>query len=232
MNKCLERVDDRHFWTHGVLNYTMIPKCRPNSRVHRHIYSRWWYVDVCNLLRSIFHPKKALTEKRETKKDRRQSGSQLAAMLEGVGEGKSEVDSFGPLIKTGERAASSQISAVPSPMVPKSTVASVSSFVVSTGTSTATPSGGTVHVSVSSHHHHHHHHQHGSVQVYPVSSLSTSQQHQQTHQQQVHMPVTSFVQQQQQGVQVTHAPPSSSYPRATVVEVPGDFATSSSEARV
>ncbi|CAG0914651.1 unnamed protein product [Notodromas monacha] len=42
---------------------------------------------------------KALTGKREVKKDRRQSGSQLAAMLEGVGEGKSEMDSFGGLMK-------------------------------------------------------------------------------------------------------------------------------------
>ncbi len=43
MDKCLERVDDRHFSTLGVFSYAMIPPCRPNSRdfifFHRHIYS-------------------------------------------------------------------------------------------------------------------------------------------------------------------------------------------------
>ncbi len=41
MNKCLERVNDRHFWNPGVFNYAMIPRCRPNSRgfFHCHIYS-------------------------------------------------------------------------------------------------------------------------------------------------------------------------------------------------
>jgi hypothetical protein len=33
MNKCLERVDDRHFWNPGVFSYAMIPRCHPNSRV-------------------------------------------------------------------------------------------------------------------------------------------------------------------------------------------------------
>jgi hypothetical protein len=33
MNKCLERVNDRHFWNPGVFSYAMIPRCRPNSRV-------------------------------------------------------------------------------------------------------------------------------------------------------------------------------------------------------
>jgi hypothetical protein len=33
MNKCLERVDDRHFWTPEVFSYAMIPRCCPNSRV-------------------------------------------------------------------------------------------------------------------------------------------------------------------------------------------------------
>jgi hypothetical protein len=33
MNKCLERVYDRHFWNPGVFSYAMIPRCRPNSRV-------------------------------------------------------------------------------------------------------------------------------------------------------------------------------------------------------
>ncbi len=35
MNKCLERVNDRHYWNPGVLSYAMIPRCRPNSRVFR-----------------------------------------------------------------------------------------------------------------------------------------------------------------------------------------------------
>jgi hypothetical protein len=42
MNKCLERVNDQHFWYHGVFSYAMIPRCCPNSRVffsHCHIYS-------------------------------------------------------------------------------------------------------------------------------------------------------------------------------------------------
>jgi hypothetical protein len=33
MNKCLERVNDRHFWNPGVFSYAMKPRCRPNSRV-------------------------------------------------------------------------------------------------------------------------------------------------------------------------------------------------------
>jgi hypothetical protein len=33
MNKCLERVNGRHFWIPGVSSYAMIPRCRPNSRV-------------------------------------------------------------------------------------------------------------------------------------------------------------------------------------------------------
>jgi hypothetical protein len=33
MNKCLERVNDRHFWNPGVFSYAMILRCRPNSRV-------------------------------------------------------------------------------------------------------------------------------------------------------------------------------------------------------
>jgi hypothetical protein len=43
MNKCLERVNDRHFWNPGVFSYAMIPRCRPNERFffHRHIYSPW-----------------------------------------------------------------------------------------------------------------------------------------------------------------------------------------------
>ncbi len=42
MNKCLEMVNDRHFWNPGVFSNAMIPRCRPNSRVfffHRRIYS-------------------------------------------------------------------------------------------------------------------------------------------------------------------------------------------------
>jgi hypothetical protein len=45
MNKCLERVNDRHFWNPGVFSYAMIPRRHPNSKVffffHRHIYSLW-----------------------------------------------------------------------------------------------------------------------------------------------------------------------------------------------
>jgi hypothetical protein len=33
MNKCLDRVNDRHSWNPGVLSYAMIPGCRANSRV-------------------------------------------------------------------------------------------------------------------------------------------------------------------------------------------------------
>ncbi len=33
MNKCLERVNDRHFWNPRVVSYAMIPRCHPNSRV-------------------------------------------------------------------------------------------------------------------------------------------------------------------------------------------------------
>ncbi len=33
MNKCSERVNDRHFWNPGVFSYGMIPRCRPNSTV-------------------------------------------------------------------------------------------------------------------------------------------------------------------------------------------------------
>ncbi len=33
MNKCLERVNDLHFWNPGVVSYAMIPRCHPNSRV-------------------------------------------------------------------------------------------------------------------------------------------------------------------------------------------------------
>jgi hypothetical protein len=30
MNKCLERVNDRHFWNPGVFSYAMIPRCHLN----------------------------------------------------------------------------------------------------------------------------------------------------------------------------------------------------------
>ncbi len=48
MNKCLERVNDRHFWNPGVFSYAIIPRCRPNSRVfflHCQIYSLCTYHD-------------------------------------------------------------------------------------------------------------------------------------------------------------------------------------------
>ncbi len=44
MNKCLERVNGRHFWNPRVFSYEMIPRCCPNSRFfffHRHIFSLW-----------------------------------------------------------------------------------------------------------------------------------------------------------------------------------------------
>jgi hypothetical protein len=31
MNKCMKRVNDRHFWNPGVFGYAMIPRCRLNS---------------------------------------------------------------------------------------------------------------------------------------------------------------------------------------------------------
>ncbi len=31
--KVFGRVNDRHFWNHGVFSYAMIPRCLPNSRV-------------------------------------------------------------------------------------------------------------------------------------------------------------------------------------------------------
>jgi hypothetical protein len=37
MNKCLERVNDRHFWNPGVFSYAMIPRCHFNSRVFFYI---------------------------------------------------------------------------------------------------------------------------------------------------------------------------------------------------
>ncbi len=48
MNKCLERVNDLHFWNPGVFSYAMILRCCPNSRVffHRHIYSLWTVLAV------------------------------------------------------------------------------------------------------------------------------------------------------------------------------------------
>jgi hypothetical protein len=33
MNKCLERVNGRHFWNPRVFSYAMIPRCNPSSRV-------------------------------------------------------------------------------------------------------------------------------------------------------------------------------------------------------
>ncbi len=44
MNKCLERVNDRHFWNPGVFSYAMMPRCRHNSSfffIHCRIYSLW-----------------------------------------------------------------------------------------------------------------------------------------------------------------------------------------------
>ncbi len=49
MNKCLKRVNDRHFWNPGVFSYAMIPRCHPNSLVFFFFffffivtsYSRW-----------------------------------------------------------------------------------------------------------------------------------------------------------------------------------------------
>ncbi len=51
MNKCLERVNDLHFWNLGVFSYAMIPRYRPNSRLflhHRQIYIVYvyGYIDV------------------------------------------------------------------------------------------------------------------------------------------------------------------------------------------
>ncbi len=48
MNKCLERVNERCFWSPGVFSYPIIPRCCPNKKgffFHRHIYSLciyWW----------------------------------------------------------------------------------------------------------------------------------------------------------------------------------------------
>jgi hypothetical protein len=33
MSKCLERVNDRHFWNPGVFSYAMMRRCGPNSRL-------------------------------------------------------------------------------------------------------------------------------------------------------------------------------------------------------
>jgi hypothetical protein len=44
MNKCLERVNGRHFWNPGVFSYAMIPRWRANLKhffFHRHICSLW-----------------------------------------------------------------------------------------------------------------------------------------------------------------------------------------------
>ncbi len=32
MNKCLDRINDQHFWNPGVFSSAVIPRCRPNSR--------------------------------------------------------------------------------------------------------------------------------------------------------------------------------------------------------
>jgi hypothetical protein len=49
-NKCLERVNDRHYWNPGALSYVMIPRCHPNSRVIFFIITSIVYV-----LTSISH---------------------------------------------------------------------------------------------------------------------------------------------------------------------------------
>jgi hypothetical protein len=54
MNKCLERVNDRHFWNPGVFSYAMIPRRHPNSRVFFFIVAS--IVHACIwLLVSIFY---------------------------------------------------------------------------------------------------------------------------------------------------------------------------------
>ncbi len=58
MNKCVERVNDRHFWNPGVFSYAMIPKCRPNSRVYfssSHLWS----------MRETYHPWHLVRKKQE-----------------------------------------------------------------------------------------------------------------------------------------------------------------------
>ncbi len=32
MNKCFERVNDRHFWNPAVFSHAIIPRCRPNPK--------------------------------------------------------------------------------------------------------------------------------------------------------------------------------------------------------
>jgi hypothetical protein len=49
MNKCLERVSDRHFWNPGVFSYAMIPRCCPNSRVSFLIVTSIVYVGGVNM---------------------------------------------------------------------------------------------------------------------------------------------------------------------------------------
>jgi hypothetical protein len=48
MNKCLKRVDGRHYWTPGVVSYAMIPRCRPNSRVFFFIVTSIVYAIRCS----------------------------------------------------------------------------------------------------------------------------------------------------------------------------------------
>jgi hypothetical protein len=47
MDKCLERVNDRHFWNPGVFSYAMIPRCGPNSRVCFFIVASIVYEYTC-----------------------------------------------------------------------------------------------------------------------------------------------------------------------------------------
>ncbi len=58
MNKCLERVDDRHFWNPGVFSYAMIPRCRPNSRVFSFIVASIIVYEYKHVLAQLNSPNK------------------------------------------------------------------------------------------------------------------------------------------------------------------------------
>jgi hypothetical protein len=47
MNKCLERVNERHFWNPGVFSYAMIPRWRPNSKVLFFMVTSIVYGETC-----------------------------------------------------------------------------------------------------------------------------------------------------------------------------------------
>jgi hypothetical protein len=55
MNKCLDRVNDRHFRNPGVSSYAIIPRCSPNLRVFFFIVTSIVY--VCDGVKEMDNPR-------------------------------------------------------------------------------------------------------------------------------------------------------------------------------